>query len=86
MFFFHLRLGLPKSLFHVGPHGTILKEFLPSSFLARCLDHFNILDLITLKMLGERYCIVLMGWSLLPNALRPLKIYCAPPNLGITRM
>ena len=24
---------------------------------------------------------VLMGWSLLPDALRPLKIYCAPPNL-----
>ena len=24
-----------------------------------------------------------MGWSLLPNALRPSKIYCAPPNLGI---
>ena len=31
------------------------------------------------------YCIVLMEWSLLPNALRPFKIYCAPPNLGITR-
>ena len=29
--------------------------------------------------------IVLMGWSLLPNALRPFKIYCAPPNCGITR-
>ena len=26
-----------------------------------------------------------MGWSLLPNALRPFKIYCAPPNLSITR-
>jgi hypothetical protein len=32
------------------------------------------------------YCIVLMGWSLLPNALRPFQIYCAPPNLGITKM
>ena len=33
-------------------------------------------------------CIIvflLMGWSSLPNALRPFKIYCAPPNLGITR-
>ena len=29
------------------------------------------------------YCIVLKGWSLLPNALRPFQIYCAPPNLGI---
>ena len=27
----------------------------------------------------------LMGWSLLPNALRPFQIYYAPPNLGITR-
>ena len=22
-----------------------------------------------------------MGWSLLPNALRPFKIYCAPPSI-----
>ena len=29
------------------------------------------------------YCIVLKGWSLLPNALRPFQIYRAPPNLGI---
>ena len=33
--------------------------------------------------LNVRYCIVLMGWSLLPHALRPFQIYCAPPNLGI---
>ena len=26
-----------------------------------------------------------MGWSLLSNALRPFKIYCATPNLSITR-
>ena len=30
------------------------------------------------------YCIVLKEWSLLPNALRPYKVYCAPPNLGNT--
>ena len=29
------------------------------------------------------YCIVLKGCSMLPNALRPFQIYCAPPNLGI---
>ena len=29
------------------------------------------------------YCIVLKGWSLLPNALRPFEIHCALPNLGI---
>ena len=31
------------------------------------------------------YLYLLKEWSLLPNALRPFKIYCAPPNLGITR-
>ena len=31
------------------------------------------------------FVFVLMEWSLLPNALWPFKIYCAPPNLGITR-
>ena len=32
----------------------------------------------------QLFCIVfvLMGRSLLFNALRPFKIYCAPPNLG----
>ena len=29
------------------------------------------------------FVFVLMGWSLLPNALRPFEIYCGPPNLGI---
>ena len=31
------------------------------------------------------YCIILMGWSLLPNVLQPFKIYYALPNLGIAR-
>ena len=29
------------------------------------------------------FVFVLMGWLLLPNALRLFQIYCAPPNLGI---
>jgi hypothetical protein len=29
------------------------------------------------------FVFVLMGWLLLPNALRLFKTYCAPPNLGI---
>ena len=28
---------------------------------------------------------VLNGWSLLPYALRPFQMYCAPPNLDIAR-
>ena len=29
------------------------------------------------------FVFVLMGWSLMPNALQPFKIYCAPLNLDI---
>ena len=31
------------------------------------------------------FAFALMGWSLLPNALRSFKIYWAPSNLGTTR-
>ena len=34
-------------------------------------------------VLVPNYCIVLYGCSLLPNGL--FKVYCVPPNLGITR-
>ena len=40
-----------------------------------CCTSFNVLVFI----------FVLMEWSLLPNALRHFQIYCAPPNLRITR-
>jgi hypothetical protein len=48
---FHLRLVFPKSLFLVGLAVKILKALLLSSILA----HLNLLDLITLTILGERY-------------------------------
>ena len=32
-------------------------------------------------MLGLRLGLGLMGWSLLPDALRPIKIYCASPSI-----
>ena len=41
----HLRLGLPKVLFPVGLPVKILKELLPSSILATCPAHLNLLDL-----------------------------------------
>ena len=54
MLSFHLRLGLPKGLFPVGLPVKILKALLPSSILATCPAHLNLLDLITLTILGER--------------------------------
>ena len=53
----YLRLGLPKGLFPVGlgPPVKILKALLTSSILATCSAYLNLLDLITLTILGERY-------------------------------
>ena len=48
-------LGFPKSLFPVGLPVKMLKALLPSSILATWPAHFNLLDLITLNILGERY-------------------------------
>ena len=42
-------------LFPVGLPVKILKALLPSSILATCPAHLNLLDLITLTILGERY-------------------------------
>ena len=46
----HLRLGLPKGLFPAGLLVQILKVLLPSSILATCPAHLNLLDLITLTI------------------------------------
>ena len=51
----HLRRGLPKSLFPVSVPVKIFKALLPCSILATDPDHLNLLDLITLTILGERY-------------------------------
>ena len=53
--FAHLRLGLSKSLFPAGVPVKILKALLHSYILATCPAHLNLLDLITLAILGERY-------------------------------
>ena len=39
----------------------------------------------SLERIRENFVFVLMGRSLLPNALRPFQTYCPPPNLGIAR-
>ena len=49
----HLRLDLPKGIFPVGLPVKMLKAHLPSSILATCPAHMNLLDLITLTILGE---------------------------------
>ena len=51
----HLRLGLPKGRFPARLPVKILKELLPSSIQATWPAHFNLLDLITLTILGKRY-------------------------------
>ena len=51
----HLRLGLHRGLFRVNLPVIILKALLPSSILATCIAHLNVLELITLTILGERY-------------------------------
>ena len=51
----HLRLGLHKGIFPAGVPVKILKAVLPSSILATCPAHLNLLDLITLTTLDERY-------------------------------
>ena len=48
----HLRLGFPKNLFAEGLPVKIVKELLPSSILATWPAHLNVLDLITLTILG----------------------------------
>ena len=52
--FSHLRVGLPKYL-SVGVPVNILKALLPYSILATWPAHLNLLELITLTILGERY-------------------------------
>ena len=51
----HLRLGLLKGLIPVGLPVNILKALLLSSILATCPAHLNLLDLITLIILGTTY-------------------------------
>ena len=66
----HPRLGLPIGIFPVGVSVKILKALLPSSILATWPAHLNLLDLITLTILVERY--KLWGcslWSLLPLSI-----------------
>ena len=45
----------PKTLFSESIAGKILKALLPSSTRAKYPIHLNLLDLITLTILGEQY-------------------------------
>ena len=51
----HPHLGLHKGIFPVGVSDKILKALLPPFILATWSAHLNLLDLITLTILGEWY-------------------------------
>ena len=51
----HSNIVLPKGFFPAGVPVKILKALLLSSILATCPVHLNLIDLITLTTLGERY-------------------------------
>ena len=78
--FSHLRLGLPKSLFSLDLPVKILKSLLPSSILATWSAHINLLGLITLTLLGERY--KLLSYSLC-SLLRSSSSSLSGPNIHL---
>ena len=51
----HLRFSLPKGLFPLDLPVKILKALVPYSIMVKWLAHFNLLNLITLTILDERY-------------------------------
>ena len=78
-----LRLGLPEGLFHVAI--KILRALLPSSILATWPAHLDLLDLITLTILGERYKLWTSSlWSLLQSHLLLAQMFCLDRNLKLS--
>ena len=69
----HLSLGFPNDLFPVRKPAKILKVLPPSSILATRPAHLNLLDLITLIILDERYKLLSYSlWSLLHSTFSSL--------------
>ena len=60
--------------FPVGLPVKILKALLPSSILATCPVHFNLLDLIILTVLGERIIIIII---IIIIVFKILVLHCA---------
>ena len=59
------------------------QDFLPHRVLYKLVN--QVPEYVVLFHIVLYFVFVLMGWLLLPNALRPFRIHCGPLNLSITR-
>ena len=67
---------------HVGLNSKLRFVYICSILMYTNLLQFKFYQ-IEIKLVFMFVVFVLMGWPLLPNALRHFQIYCAPLNLGI---
>jgi hypothetical protein len=73
---FHLYQGLPGGFFPVGLPVKILKALQPSSILASCPIHRNLLDLITITI--NRWTVQTIKFLITKTFSLPILMYLGP--------